>query len=188
MQRRFGADADDSLGVIVRVGDARTVGPVVVVVVPGGVTGPTATRHERLARAEVRFEVRVIGIDPGVDDRDIRARSSDAVGVSDLGVHPVDSPGEDLGGVAATTATPRWTAAVIGIVVDGAHRSVLFDVPDVVALPEVRNRSIRKAAGDRLPDRAEVEDPPDRLARRRASRVASAVLVPTMRFGGRPAA
>jgi hypothetical protein len=121
-------------------------------------------RHERLPGTEVRFEIRVIRVDPGIDDRDIRSTAGFVVRVSDLGVNPVDPPREGLDSIAATPATiARRTTVVTGIVVDSAHRSIAFDVPDVLTSPEGLDSLIGEPTGNGPADRAEIEGSYDRF-------------------------
>jgi hypothetical protein len=90
-------NADDALAVVDGVGDTGRVGALAAVVPPGRGAGPGRRRvDERAALAEVPREVGV----EGVDDGDVGAG-----GVGDLGLDPVDAPGQLLANACSSAPT-----------------------------------------------------------------------------------
>jgi hypothetical protein len=110
------------------------------VIVPRLAAVRAGTLDDCFPLSEVGLQIGMIAVDPGVDNRDVRATARSSI-VDFLGVDSVDSPGARL---------------LVQI-----YLSIFLDISDIVALLESLPCLLGEPSGNRLSNIPEVEGVPN---------------------------
>ena len=113
VERGLCRHANDPLAVVNRVRNARTVGPMVIIILPRRVI---ARDDERPSLPKVGLEIGMSAVDTGIDNGNVSTITCFATAVSDLGVDSIDSIWQRLS--------------------ERLHPTVFFSIPNIRPLPE----------------------------------------------------